>query len=343
MNRLDAETTEPNTPDHGKFVLKTRIHQLRLERHTACELPIYIKREDELSSGVIGSKLRKYSSLVPRLKEEDVKHVALISGPNSNNAIAALQLLKEEEIKVSLFVRKAADTKIEGNGLLASMLCPKENIIEIEREQWPDVESIALEWTAKQTNTGIKSVVISEGAFDRKSLPGAMTLAHDILRNEAEGNIVFKNIYIDSGSGLSAIGLILGLASSNTTTRTIVVTLIAGDEQTFMQKLSTAQKWAESESTRFEGLNALELRFSYPPTAKSYGSINQTILDKTISIAREHGLLMDPIYSTKHFMSMENDLLASEIHSPALFIYNGGSLGLLGFQKQLQRTLSKAK
>ena len=57
----------------------------------------WIKREDESSFGISGSKKRKYASLIPFLKKNKFDCVGVIGGSNSNNVIGLVQLLIENQ------------------------------------------------------------------------------------------------------------------------------------------------------------------------------------------------------------------------------------------------------
>lgn len=309
----------------------TRIHPL----DTANGRPFWIKREDELSSGISGSKLRKYASLIPYLKKKGVEHVAMIGGPNSNNLVGLAQLLRENDISQTAFVREAADAQLRGNALLLDMLLNEDEIRFITRGQWQAVETTARTYL---DNLPIqKTHLLCEGCFGIEGLPGAMTLAADILRNEEESNLYFERIYIDCGTGLSALGLILGLAclsSSARPKREIVVTLIAESEEGFLQKLkkltpSLAQEYGLELNIRDH------IRFIKPQLSPKFGSINKSLFEECRKIAQNTGLIMDPTYSVKHYHAATNDLSLNSIKKPSLFIFNGAALGVMGFQDKL--------
>jgi len=59
----------------------------------------WILREDELSAGVTGSKLRKFASLLPQLESQETQVAGMIGGPNSNNLVGLAQMLKERKIQ----------------------------------------------------------------------------------------------------------------------------------------------------------------------------------------------------------------------------------------------------
>ncbi|MDQ8185126.1 pyridoxal-phosphate dependent enzyme [Pelagicoccus sp. SDUM812002] len=293
---------------------------------------LWIKREDELSSGISGSKLRKYSSLIPHLIKERVETVGMIGGPNSNNLVGLAQILRENGIKPIAFVRQAADKQIRGNALLLDMLLDKSELILIPREQWSQVGDTAREYLEKQ-NT--RSHLLEEGCSGFEALPGAMSLAKDILRNEMEIEQVFSRIYIDSGTGMSATGLILGLESmAPPTPREIVVTLIADCEERFNAQLSRFRSQL-SEKIKRVIEPQVELRFLSPILCPKFGSINASVIQECRRVAKTLGLVMDPTYSAKHYMTAKADLLSNPNSNRSLFIFNGSALGLMGFQDRL--------
>ncbi|MBK1877018.1 hypothetical protein [Pelagicoccus mobilis] len=298
------------------------------------ESEIWIKREDELSAGVAGSKLRKYSSLVPYFKEKGIKVVGLIGGPNSNNLVGLSQLLKENDIQPIAFIREAADKTLRGNSLLLDMLLSEKEKISISRDAWDSASSIAEKHLSK---SGLPFFLLPEGAFVPEALPGGLTLAESVLDNEIQNGVFFDRIYIDCGTGLTAIALILGLeflAPQIAKSRTLVVTLIAGNEATFKEKLTQTRKTLNMGS-QISTEPSCTIEFRRPALSPKFGSISKSLIKSCREIARNHGLLMDPTYSVKHFQSMIEDSQSLTEKSRCLFIFNGSPLGLMGFQSLL--------
>ncbi|MEM9158352.1 MAG: pyridoxal-phosphate dependent enzyme [Verrucomicrobiota bacterium] len=330
MSQTDLDNWLQDKVDRS-LAKSSRIHPLPSDASNA----LYIKREDELSSGVVGSKLRKYASLIPYLKRESYTDTILIGGSNSNNLAGLVQILREHRIDPWLFVRKSADTALKGNALFIKMLCDDSQLIEIERADWPHVVSIAQQRVDSLRAAGKKAFLIPEGALTPQSLPGSLTLPLDILENEREHFIEFTDLFIDSGSGASAIGLILGLAlvDPQFDNRRIHISLIAGSPEEFSQNLRQLGSTLPFEIDQSK--LSKNLHFLAPPSAKSFGSVNATILETCRSIARTEGILMDPVYSVKHYMAMKQRLPTLSSGAKSLFIYNGGALGLCGFQEEI--------
>jgi len=180
----------------------TRIHILP----TSKDGKLFVKREDELGSGISGSKLRKFASLIPALKAREIDEVALIGGPNSNNLVGLLQVLKEANILPWLFIRQAADQQLRGNALLLDLLIDKSQVTYIQRSEWENVESIAADFLKKRDNTGATTFLIPEGASCLESLPGSLSLAQDLRANEQQNGLSFNHIYVDSDVYTDGVG-----------------------------------------------------------------------------------------------------------------------------------------
>lgn len=314
---------------------RSRVHRLP----SAPQGRFWIKREDELSSGISGSKLRKYASLIPALKRKGVEMVGMIGGPNSNNLVGLAQLLKENSIEPVAFIRKAADPILRGNALLLDMLLPAERIRNIARADWQNAETIAKNYLEKLPREKGGGELLLEGCFGFDALPGAMSMAEDIVRNEKESETEYETIYVDCGTGLTAIGLILGLdvLSRHTqapTRREIVVTLIAETQERFQSKLAELRS-ALSSMLGYRILPKVRIRYLLSIVAPKFGAVNRTLFQSCREISRDEGLLMDPTYSVKHFVTARDDFAKNRENSNSLFIFNGSPLGIAGFQDRL--------
>ncbi|MDP3371617.1 MAG: pyridoxal-phosphate dependent enzyme [Candidatus Paracaedibacteraceae bacterium] len=312
------------------YPLHSRIHLLRTfgDSQTRC----YVKREDELGFGVSGSKIRKYSSLIPYLQTNAVEEAVLIGGAYSNNIVGLAQLLIENSIKPTLFLKGDIDTQKTGNLLLTSMLVPKDSIHWVSREEWQNVNEKAKDYAKKSQ----KICIIPEGASMLEALPGALTLALDIIKNEQQTGLTFDHLFIDSGTGMMACATLLAFTWLRKKTL-IHVVLMAEEERDFLETLSTFK-------TRFSALLAVcptesdikaNLKFYHPKQARSFGSTNKSIFKEINLIAQTEGFLTDPVYSAKLFLTTRNIIANDKIKGNCLIIHSGGGLTLMGFQEQL--------
>jgi len=329
LKRLITPLLTNTLPQHS------RCHLLRGYIQPANQRAVWIKREDELNPTAMGSKLRKYLSLLPHLELIGCREVILIGSSSSNNVLGLSQILKSLGIEVSVMVKVARDPTLRGNWLLLNMLLKREQIHSIASKDWPQVEVLAQQWAKQRQSEGINTLIVPEGGDHLAVLPGILTAALDLLKNESDHKLHFDHIWTDAGTGISAIGLILGLHFLGEKQRTVHITLIAGNEAEFEERYQRFQ----AELERLTG-NPLpntrpQLHFQKPATAASFGSINSTTLNETMVIAQQTGLLMDPVYSVKHLFTMKQVLEETHLSGTHLFMYNGGTQGLNGFQTRL--------
>lgn len=294
--------------------LSSRVHPLNcFPKQGVC---CYVKRDDELSCGISGSKLRKYSSIIPFLIEHKIKHLIIIAGPQSNNLLAALQVAREHQLKVTAFLLQPKSNIIQGNFKLSLLFLDAEEIVWVKREQWAHVEHLADEYLRLLAVPGL---VLSEGASIKQALPGAMSLAYDIQKNEQQLSCSFQHIFVDAGTGFAAAALIKGLSAIGHQAR-VYVLLLADSEPLFSTKL---KQWLGIEPNNYSCF--------YPKTARSFGSVNQTIKNEITRLAREEGILADPIYSAKLFHEARNYIVQHSLQGNVLIIHSGGALSLPAF------------
>ncbi len=294
--------------------LSSRTH--RLNHFPKQDVTCYAKRDDELGCGISGSKLRKYAALMPYLIKQGIKHLLIIAGPQSNNLLAALQLAREFNLKVTAFLIKPWKLERTGNFKLSSLFLDEQEIIWVTREDWMQVNELAQNYLSTLDEPGF---VLLEGASVPQAMDGAMSLAQDIRENEVHLNSHFQHIFIDAGTGFSAAALIKGLSLLEHQAQ-VHVLLLADDEEAFKSKLNS---WLNFEPINYDCF--------YPTTAKAFGSVNQTIKNEIKRLAREEGILADPIYAAKLFYEARKFIERNALKGNVLIIHSGGTLTMPNF------------
>lgn len=302
---------------------RTRVHPISLGQKLGHE--VFLKREDEVGFAMTGGKLRKYASLIPWLKSQNFKEIGLIGGSNSNHLVSASQLLLAEGFKPKPIVK--ANYSKGSNFQLLDLLVPQSDWKIIASEDWNSVDQIANDWKMESPTT---RTFLPEGAFMEPALHGAMTLADDIWRNCDEHQIAFQNICIDAGTCLSAIALAFGLHQQGFSGNLHVV-LMAESKAGFFERWNQAKIWLTGDQALTVD-NFLEQIRLYPSiTAPKFGNVNVTIRNAIPRFAREFGILTDPIYLAKLFLTCESILDQLLQGENMLLIHGGGAQSLLGF------------
>ncbi len=306
------------------FNLQSRIHRLRWFGRS----DIWVKRDDELSFGVSGTKLRKHASIIPVLKLKGIEEVVVIGGSNSNNVLSAAQTLTENNIKISPFLLGPPAHK-EGNLKLLSLFVDDDEIHWISRDQWADIETLVNKYIENENAQGIKIFVLPEGGHHRLAVPGSLSILLDILRNEADSGVTFDHIFIDSGTGMVAQSLLAGAAAINKRTKFHIVVL-AGSFETFECGLEQIIQYTE-DFLQTSITSRPDYKLYYPAIAKSFGGTNRSIFREIKKIAKNDGILTDPVYSAKLFITAKQNIRDNSIDGNILLIHSGGALTLSGF------------
>ncbi len=139
MSFLDQEKKLTGLIQHTE--LANYNHRSRVHRLNGFPGQCFVKREDELSFGITGSKIRKYLSLIPSLKR--FEEVVLIGGASSNNIVGLSQLLIEEGIQPVLFLCGHKPEQASGNLLISQLLVDPEHIHWYGRDSWPIINQLA--------------------------------------------------------------------------------------------------------------------------------------------------------------------------------------------------------
>lgn len=320
------------TIPHAKYPSHSRIHRIKNFSDCSNRHCIYIKRDDELGFGLSGSKVRKYLTLIPFLVNSGFKEAVLIGSLNSNHILSLIQLIIENSIQPKLFLRGDPKRPFCGNGLYTHLFVKGECIKWFSKTDWKNVENEANEYVR---SLPYKSIVVPEGGNLTQSLYGALSLPLDIIKNEKEHDLEFDRIFIDSGTGLMAIALILGFAFLKKKSR-IQVLLIAGNETDFLRNLKNHfdffTRWMPCEipfPTNFE-LHKVEKN-------NGFGKTNPSLFKFIGYIAKTEGFLTDPIYSAKLLIESFEIIEKRFLHERVLIMHSGGAMTLAGFQDKIRK------
>jgi len=331
LSRLELLQEYINGIPQTDYPCQSRVHTLN--SYSNEDVSCYVKREDELGFGISGSKIRKYRTLIPYLIHHDVEGVVVIGSAYSNHVLGLSQLLIENQINTTYFLRGDPLRSKNGNSLLSALFMPKDKIRWFSKTDWKNVNAIAHSYAAKHPQ---KIFVLPEGGSCSAAFPGTLTLPLDICKNETEQNFIFDHIFIDSGTGLMASALILG---SNWLKKkaTIHVVLMAEDESAFKNKLNEYREFFNSFIS--EKIEILENFKLYIPGLKKFGQTNQMLFQFIADIAQTEGFLTDPIYSAKLFLEAKKIIAEKSLKGKILIIHCGGAITLTGFSNQLNSVL----
>ena len=308
------------------------------------EHEVWMKRDDELSFVATGNKIRKLSSLIPALIDQKIEICGLMGGWSSNSLVATVSLLKEFHIGVHCFVWGRPHPK--GNSALLRHL--------LNEDEFTTLEEVSEQHCLTQLKTladGRKCKLIPEGLSCPESFAGSITLGTELAISQRDPSNKFDQIFIDAGTGLSAAGLIAGLGAElglcevgstplnsilkknseqkKRSTKIFIVSL-AEEPLALSRRIEECLSWSPQHK------NIPEWTVVPPVVGKSFGSVPNSVWEFSQKFAKEHGILVDPIYTAKLLMTAQT-LLSSPVFSlrsspqRSVIIHSGGGHSLHGF------------
>jgi 1-aminocyclopropane-1-carboxylate deaminase/D-cysteine desulfhydrase-like pyridoxal-dependent ACC family enzyme len=267
----------------------------------------YIKREDLLGGLFNGSKQRKIQTLIEDIKNRSPKRVVIKGSIQSNFIVAFVQQLIPLQIPfIIAFSRYPEKRDLKGNYFFLEKMIQNENIFLIDN------------YTPQE-----EEYVIEEGGDQLQGYLGLLNLATEL--KEQMKATPFDHIWIDAGTGSTAACLLYGLQECEKKP-TLHVVSMHDDEKTFIQKMTKIKLLLDTHFGK-QSQDLSFFQFYRPPTAKSFGSVNQTVLKTIRMVAKESGILLDPIYTAKLFITACNHPLEGTV----CFLHSGGTLSLSAF------------
>jgi 1-aminocyclopropane-1-carboxylate deaminase/D-cysteine desulfhydrase-like pyridoxal-dependent ACC family enzyme len=304
--------------------LRSRVHRLRLESGGA-ELTAWIKRDDELSFGASGSKVRKYASLAPHLLRRGVTHAIVVGAQSSNNVLAAAQYLREEGITPLLVLRRPRDARLPPVVFdLVRELVPSEDVHLLARAGWAARSAAVTARLARSVErAGGVAELVPEGGSHPAALAGAMTLALDLARNEREAGVRFADVFVEAGSGLTALALALRCHVDDPDRRIHVLSTVAAPAELARRYRDLAAAAGVPERCVRNLIVERAPGMRHPQTSPEA----LAVLRRRSSA---NGVLFDPYYSGR-LLAMLTAQVTAERVDPAqtLMVHTGGGLGIL--------------
>jgi len=301
-----------------ELLQKSRIHKVSsyFNAHLSFD-NLYMKREDEIGAGLGGSKSRKHASIVDAINKQKPDIVVVEGSAQSNNVLAVSSLFSSMQIPFKIACPEAKSAN-KGNAIWLDAISEKNAFIQIGQTSGMPTEYY-------QELLKVNNVyVIKEGAAQIDAIPGLLGLSSEIIAFEMSEEVCFERIFIDAGTGISAIGLLIGLALLGRSDVDIVITLIAGDENSFEQLLNEIVNEFNTIHNQAIEVAGMNYKLLKPKISRSFGSINRTLIKEWRIMMCELGMAIDIIYTSKHFYTIKQ-VLELEEHDGTTLIINGAS------------------
>ena len=307
----------------------------------ALGLDLWVKRDDMTGGAEGGNKIRKLELLLADATAAGAGTVITCGGLQSNHARATAICAATLGLRAILYLRTAPDggdprtpgrpddgVPLEGNVLLDRLVGAQIRLI--TPETYRERSRVMAEAAAGLGDAGRKAYVIPEGGSNGLGALGyvlAMAEVRAQLDRGVAGGGTFDLIVHACGSGGTAAGVALGAAHHNVA-RAVRAMAVCDDAPTFERIIARITE--EARALAPELGEAAPLIVDERARGPAYGvsTVEQRAL--IMRVARESGLVLDPVYTGKAFAGLVAMAEGGELQGArVLFLHTGGLPGLL--------------
>jgi D-cysteine desulfhydrase len=297
--------------------LPTPIHPLmRSSERLGVEL--WIKRDDLTGSLLSGNKVRKLDFLMEDAKKRGATRVITCGGIQSNHARATAAAARMLHLEPYLLLRGDPPAIPEGNLLLDGLLGARIEWVDEAGYQERD------EKMARMAQSLGGAYVIPEGGSNALGALGYLRAARELQLQQLERGIRFDTVICAVGSGGTLAGLVLGGLESR-----LVGVAVAPDALGFRKRI--AGILAEAQGLGFGVLAASRWEI-LDGFGRGYAKTRPEEIAEARLLAREEGILVDPVYTGKAWYKMVERLSEQPgcFGQRVLFWHTGGIFGWFG-------------
>jgi len=308
----------------------TPLMLLKSFREEFPEHSIWIKRDDLTGSELSGNKVRKLDFLVHDALHQKKTHLITCGGIQSNHCRATAFMAVKNGLKPILYLRGTPSEIPTGNLLLDQLVDSK--IHYITPEAYSNVNDIMMD-TARSVGNGY---VIPEGGSNAIGAWGYIACFREILEQLPLYGLKPDAIWVATGSGGTHAGLLIGKYLFNSSIDIVSVN-VCDDAPFFKRKI-------KSIIDEFQQRNSLNLPILEKDihivdgfVGEGYALISEAEIDLIRKMARNEGLVMDPVYTAKAFLGMLAQIREHKInYTKNLFIHTGGIFSIFAHAAALR-------
>lgn len=321
-----------NLPTRGHWL---RYGQTDRPREDAARFRIWLKRDDQTGSELMGNKVRKLEYLMAEAVAQQATHVITCGGEQSNHARATAFAAAQLGMKSILILRTDDPENPPGatGNILLDRLVGAE-LQWISRPAWRDRNRLLAEAADRVRRGGDRPYVIPEGGSNALGSWGYLRAAHELaddLADLASPEHPVTVVYA-CGSGGTAAGLVLGAKLLGLRERGIRFAAInvCDDRAYFVDAISRICAEAEARWQLGAHVTEDDIDIVDGHVGRGYARSRPEELATIRDVCRSDGVVLDPVYTGKAFHGMVTELAADPARFGAAiaFLHTGGVFGL---------------
>ena len=304
----------------------------RLSRRLGVE--VHVKRDDLTGLLESGNKVRKLEFLVGEALQQGADTLITCGPPDSNGCRAVAAVAARLGLRAVLAIRGERPAASDGNLLLGRLLgADTRHYPDLGPDPGPELEALAAEVRAR----GGRPYVIPESGAGELGALGYIECAVELSEQIHHGAPRFDAIVITAGSGGSHAGLLMGKQLAGLPGEIVSVPVTAPAERVREAIVRTVGAAVQRFGFAIEVPKAIHLLDGYQGAGA--GAATDEELAVIVALAREEGLLLDPVYTAKGFRGLVETLARDPkaLGQRVCFIHTGGLFSLFPYRDRLSQ------
>jgi D-cysteine desulfhydrase len=295
-------------------------------------LDLFVKRDDLTGMELSGNKVRKLDFLMAQARERGATAVLTCGAIGSNHARATAAAAVRLGMKPHLLLRgtpPAPGEPPDGNLLIDRLLGARMEFI--TPAQWAERDALLERWAARVRAEAETPYVIPEGGSNALGSLGYAVAVEETLGQAEAAGVAVSTLVHACGSAGTAAGIALGCAATGRSDVDVLAVAVCDDRAYFDRKIGAILDDAVREGYASPEVRA-RARWRVVEGYKGRGyalTTPEEALDHA-AVAREEGLLLDPVYTGKAFRGLVGEAKEGRIASDGavVFFHTGGTFGL---------------
>ncbi len=284
---------------------------------------IFVKRDDAISFGFGGNKVRKLRYLIPDLTRQGVDTIITCGGVQSNHARATAAAAAAHGLACHLIVNGAEPSRPTGNALLNRLLGATFEYVDGREGRTPGMEAAAERFRAE----GRRPAIVPLGASTPIGALGFVDAVSELVAQDAVPDVI---VHACSSGGTSA-GLVAGVALHDLATRVIGISADDPPAAVEAQVRSIVQGMApilDLDPRAFDAAVWVEIDDGF--VGPGYGEPTPASLEAQRVAARTEAIFVDQTYTAKALAGLIAYCRDGRIPEDAtvLFWHTGGQVAL---------------
>jgi L-cysteate sulfo-lyase len=303
---------------------------------------IWIKRDDCTVVATGGNKVRKLEWLVGEARAQGATHLVTQGAVQSNHVRQTAAVARRFGMKCTALLEHRIETNDRdylnsGNVLLDRLFdCAIEY-----RQSGLDMNAEAEAKGEQLRAAGEKVYVIPGGGSNTVGALGYVSCAQELVQQADEMDLQIDRLVTATGSAGTQAGLVVGLEGMNANIPVLGIGVRLPRDRQEANVHRLAEATAEYVGVR-GGIARSAVAANCNYVGPGYGQPTPGMIEAVLMVARQEGLLLDPVYSGKAMAGLIDLIRKGEIRKgeTVVFLHTGGAVGLFGYTPVFEQAMA---